>query len=402
MKFDGAANRERIAVLRSRGVEVWGPERVYVDSSVELGAIETGAVLRQATLSGHSLMIGAGSVIGTSGHAEVKDCQIGRGVRLGSGLYQGATLLDGVAVRGFAEIRPGTLLEEQVDLAHCVALKNTTFTACCVAGSLINFCDLFLSGGTSRQDHTEVGSGAVHYNFDPWADKWGSLLGGIRGVLLRSDPIFIGGTSGLVGPVEVGFGAVVAAGTTIRRSVKHNTLVAAGGKNVRIKGFDRKRRGAVVRAIETTSKLVATLHALDAWYRLVRIPSASERERKLYEAACGRIRAQARERVRRLGRVVKVLGKPSVDASGSTDAAYSEKHARVVGAWPALNALLDDPLAPRDVPADFIASYRDCREGGQSHLEAVRTARGPRAASAWLDGLVAGCTQQAGQLLVGV
>ena len=84
---------------------------------------------------------------------------------------------------------------------------------------MINFCDALLTGGTSRSDHSEIGSGAVHFNFDPRGDKWGSLFGDVRGVLLKSAPIFLGGQCGLVAPLHVDFGAVTAAGSIVRRDV---------------------------------------------------------------------------------------------------------------------------------------------------------------------------------------
>ena len=193
MPYDEPGNRDRVAALRDKGVDVWGPERVYIAPEVNLDWIESGAEIRHASLSGAELRIGQGSRIGAAGHAEIDNCHIGRNVELGAGIYKGATLLEGVSIRGFAEVRPGTLLEEQCDAAHSVAFKNTILTACCVTGSVINYCDLFMSGGASRDDHSEVGSGAIHFNFDPRGDKWGSLIGDVRGVLLRSAPVFIGG-----------------------------------------------------------------------------------------------------------------------------------------------------------------------------------------------------------------
>ena len=38
-------------------------------------------------------------------------------------------------------------------------------------GSLVNFCDLLMAGGSSRQDHSEVGSGYIHFNFTPWGAR---------------------------------------------------------------------------------------------------------------------------------------------------------------------------------------------------------------------------------------
>lgn len=385
MVFDDSGNRARVESLQRRGVDVWGPERVYIGSDVNLDAIEPTAVIRQATLSGKDLSIAAGAVIGTSGHAEVSDCQIGPNAELGAGLYQGATLLNSVKVRGFAEIRPGTLLEEEVDIAHSVALKNTTFTACCVAGSLINFCDLFLTGGTSRKDHTEVGSGAIHYNFDPRGDKWGSLLGSIRGVLLRSDPVFIGGTCGLVGPLEVGLGAVTAANCTIRKDVPANTLVSTEDRAVSIPNFDRTAYSSLRRQFRVTSKLVATLRALETWYELVRLPHAPLPERHLYEFALRRVTVQAQERIDRLAKVVAKLEVRATAPSAWTQA----EHRQLVRVWPDLRNTLQQPVEAQLPPTRFTQAYAEARGSGQGHLAALKAVDNCAAeAEAWLEGIV--------------
>ena len=397
MPFDEAANKARVDALRRRGVDVWGAERVYVDGSVRLDAIEPGAIIRQASLSGPRLSIASGAEIGTSGHAEVEDCQIGPGVELGSGLYRGATMLEGVKIRGFAEIRPDTLLEEHADIAHSVALKNATFTACCVAGSLINFCDLFLSGGTSREDHTEVGSGAVHYNFDPRGDKWGSLIGGIRGVLMRSEPVFVGGNCGLVGPVEIGLGAVTAAASTVRKDVPESELNFQSARPFAIQDFDRHRYGAMTGRFRTSAKLVATLHALDTWYRMVRIPHAETRETALYEAARGRIRAQVQERIDRLGRIAgKLQDGLSSARDASADASIRRDHERLAGGWPEFRKVLEEPAEPASVPGRFVNEYARARGAGRSHLEALRESEaGAQEAERWLENIVVAITGKA-------
>ena len=398
MPFDDSGNRTRVDLLRQRGVDVWGPERVYVSEDVDLDAIEAGAVIRQATLSGPELSIAAGATIGTSGHAEVDNCQIGRNVELGSGLYRGATFLEGVKFRGFAEVRPSTLLEERAEAAHSVALKNTTFTSCCVAGSLINFCDLFLSGGSSRRDHTEVGSGAIHFNFDPRGHKWGSLIGGIRGVLLRSAPVFIGGNCGLVGPVEIGFGAVTAAGSVIRKDVAENTLASEPGRAIRLEGYDSKAYGLLQGSFLLTAKLVGTLRALDGWYATVRIPYASTGERRLYEAARNQIDAQVKERIERLGRIIEKLPRGLSQLSKGTQA--NQEHRRLVAGWERFRGVLEDPLEVGEPPAAFLREYAAARAVDRGHLESVKSAdAGAPQAERWLEGLVERVTGRAKQAL---
>ena len=398
MPFDDSGNRARVDLLRQRGVDAWGPERVYVSEDVDLDAIEAGAEIRQATLSGPELSIAAGATIGTSGHAEVDNCQIGRNVELGSGLYRGATFLEGVKFRGFAEVRPSTLLEEQAEAAHNVALKNTTFTSCCVAGSLINFCDLFLSGGRSRRDHTEIGSGAIHFNFDPRGHKWGSLIGGIRGVLLRSEPVFIGGNCGLVGPLEIGFGAVTAAGSVIRKDVAENTLASEFGSTIRIDGYDSRAYGLLQGSFMVTAKLVGTLRALDGWYATVRIPHASAGDRRLYEAARKQIDAQIKERIERLAKIVEKL--PQGFSQFSRGPRANQEHRRLVAGWERFRGVLEDPLEAGEPPVAFVQRYAAARESDRGHVESVKSAdAGAADAERWLEGLVERVTSRAKRAL---
>ena len=109
-----------------------------------------------------------------------------------------------------AHIRVGTLVEEEASTAHAVGLKHTVLMSFVTLGSLINFCDGLISGGRSRREHTEVGSGFIHFNYTPRGhagDKaTPSLIGDVvHGVFLRQPRIFLGGLSGIVGPQKVGF-----------------------------------------------------------------------------------------------------------------------------------------------------------------------------------------------------
>src|ERR1700678_171260 len=222
--YNDHENRTRLSRLVQNGVKVWGPERVYISEDVRLERIAAGAVLMNATITGATTFVGAGAQVGISGLARVHESQIGPAVILGAGSYENCVLLHRSKARGFAEFRQGTVLEEEAETGHNVGLKNTVLTVGAVTGSLINFCDVVLSGGRSRSDHSEIGSGVVHFNFDPRGDKFGSLMGDATGCLLRSRRIFLGGNSGIVAPVHLEFGSVLAAGSTLRRDTSQNQL----------------------------------------------------------------------------------------------------------------------------------------------------------------------------------
>ena len=386
--YDQTGNRQRVAKLRDAGVDVWGPERVYVSSNVKLANIEAGAAIHHATLAGGDLRIGRGTRIGASGHALVSNCQIGRDVELGAGSYEGATILDGARVRGYAELRPGTLLEEQVDAAHSVAFKNTVLTANVVTGSVINYCDVFMSGGTSRTNHSEVGSGVVHFNFDPRGDKWSSLIGGVTGVLLRSAPIFVGGQCGLVAPVQVDFGAVLAAGSVIRGDVGPERVHFESAENGVIEDFDAEIYTGLKRKFLTTAKIVGNLWALDCWYEQVRMAFADENQKPLYEAARKQLTTHVSERARRLMKIIDKLGQ-SIEKSSRTDderlKALHGEHRTLIDQRQRIENLLTTRPAPPELPRTFLDAYEAGRAEG-NHLEAVRNVddSAASAAESWL------------------
>ncbi len=392
MPYDEAGNRGRIAKLQAKGVDAWGPERVYVGAEVNIDWIEPGAEIRCATLAGNALRIARGAKIGTSGHALVENCQIGRGAMLGAGSYREATLLEGARVRGFAELRPGTLLEEEADAAHSTAFKNTILTAGCVAGSVINYCDIFMSGGSSREDHSEIGSGAIHFNFDPRGDKWGSLVGGVRGLLLRSAPVFVGGQCGIVGPVHIDFGAVTAAGSIVRKDIGAGVVYFRNAGNAEIAGFDREVYAGLKRKFLTTAKLIGNLWAFDRWYETVRLPHAAEHEKPFYEAARAQAAAHRRERIRRLEKLVGKLPRSAAKLAAGGDAklrACLPEHRLLMERWPVMAEMLSAQPDSPGPPRDFIESYGEARAAGRNHAEAVRGCQaGAAETAAWLQCIV--------------
>lgn len=405
MTFDPGGNELRIARLLNKGVNVWGPERVYVAPDVPLDNIEEGASLHHCSVSGESTRIGRGSEIGRSGHALIEDTQIGRDCKLGAGLYKGATLLDRAAVRGFAELRPGTLLEEDTEAAHSTGFKNTILTATCVTGSLINYCDLMMSGGTSRKDHSEVGSGVIHFNFDPRGDKWGSLLGDVTGVLLRSAPVFVGGQCGLVGPVHVDFGAVVAAGSIVRKNVGRDRIRFESAETSETEGFDREIYTGLRRKFLMTARLIGNLRALDVWYQTVRARGAADELLPLYEAARKQALAHAAERTKRILKILGKLEKSIAKVETLNDEGLSRcaaDHRHMLERAEQIEAALTAEPDHDGPPAAFAVAYDDARADAE-YVDAVRAVDDDAASAAtdWLANMASQTEQRLAELLPG-
>jgi hypothetical protein len=185
-------------------------------------------------------------------------------------------------------------------------------------GSLINFCDGLISGGSSRRKHTEVGSGFIHFNFTPrgqCGDKaTPSLIGDVaHGVFLREPRIFLGGLSGLVGPQKVGFGSFTIAGQVLRREVGANRIVGDAPRNVdkNVHALDESPN----RIIKLNLEYIGQLSALRAWYcdvRLARIPALPNHEhlRVVTRAAFELLSVCIDERVQRLRQYLEERGLP--------------------------------------------------------------------------------------------
>ena len=221
-----------IAALLQRGVKLVAPETVAVGTDVDPARIAPDVVIHPGCrLDGKSLAIGPGCVLDEEAPLTLRDCQLGARVRLKGGFLERATLLDGAEVGSCAHIRPGTLLEEEASLGHSVGLKQTVMLPYVTAGSLINFCDCLMAGGTGPDNHSEIGSSYIHFNFTPHQDKaTASLIGDVpRGVMVDQPPIFLGGQGGLVGPCRIAYGTVLAAGQICRHDVlKPGHLVLHG------------------------------------------------------------------------------------------------------------------------------------------------------------------------------
>jgi UDP-N-acetylglucosamine/UDP-N-acetylgalactosamine diphosphorylase len=223
-------------------------------------------------ISGSS--IGPGCEIGAEAPVTLENCQLGRGVKLKGGYFSGAVFLDGANMGSGAHVREGTILEEEANGAHTVGLKQTVLLPFVTLGSLINFCDILMAGGTSRKDHSEVGSSYIHFNFTPNQDKaTASLAGDVpRGVLLKQKPVFLGGQGGLVGPARIAYGSVIAAGGICRKDVlAENQLHIPAVPVEKTVLFEPGVYGNIDRIVKNNLIYIGNIRALKAWYENVRI-----------------------------------------------------------------------------------------------------------------------------------
>ena len=380
-----------VARLIDQGVVIPDPAQVWVDDEVDLARIAApGAVFYPGCrIRGARTFIAAGARLGEAGPVTVCDSLIGPGAAVQGGYCNGAVLLAGACLGPEAHVRAGTILEEQAGTAHSVGLKQTILFPFVTLGSLINFCDVLMTGGTGRDSHSEVGSSYIHFNFTPHQDKaTASLLGDVpAGVMLDQAPIFLGGQGGLVGPCRLGFGTVAAAGTIVRKDeLRPNRLIAGGAaRPLNIpRRLDAPR--TLPRILGNNLIFIGNLFALRSWYREVRrrfigpdFPAA------LYQGAATNIDGAIEERIARLEQLC-----------GQQAGKGAEENLRdACEAWPATADLLAEfqretvEIAP---PAEvFLTRLEQVRKAcDNAYLETIRSLAPEtrRRGTAWLQGIV--------------
>lgn len=272
MKNESALKIEK---LMQKGVKIPNPQSVEIGSEVNIDNIsgEDVVIYSGCKIFGSSTLILKETKLGYEGPATIDNCQVGPQVELKSGFFRNAVFLEKVSLGSGANVREGTIMEEESRVAHSVGLKQTILFPFVTLGSLINFCDCLMSGGTSRKDHSEVGSSYIHFNYTPNQDKaTPSLIGDVpRGVMLNQKPVFLGGQGGLVGPCRLEFGTITAAGTICRKDqLQPGHLVFESIKKSENIPFTFGIYPGIKKIVFNNIVYIGNLMALRQWYNHVR------------------------------------------------------------------------------------------------------------------------------------
>jgi bifunctional UDP-N-acetylglucosamine pyrophosphorylase / glucosamine-1-phosphate N-acetyltransferase len=391
-----------VETLRERGVVIPCPASVEVGADVDPERIAPGVVIHTGCrILGACTSIGPGSELGAEAPVTLEDCQVGREVSLKGGFLSGATFLDGANMGSCAHVRAGTLLEEEANGAHGVGLKQTLFLPFVTAGSLINFCDALLAGGTSRKNHSEIGSSYIHFNYTPHQDKaTPSLLGDVpRGVMLDREPIFLGGQGGLVGPVRIAFGSVIPAGVICRQDIlEENTLYAPPAASGAARAFRAGAYRAIQRIVTNNLIYIGNVQALRLWYRYVRqrLMTTDPFSQACYEGAQRQLNAVLEERIKRLkdvaGKMARSLELARQDSLLALPPALAAQQQALIDRWPEIEAQLRTGPAPDtgSRERDLFLSVWERIDKQTPHIKAVGSlsSEAKQAGTTWLQAVV--------------
>jgi len=394
----------KIKILIKKGVRIPNPESIEIGDEVDIEKISGNevSVYSGCKIFGSSTLILQGSNIGYEGPVTIENCQVGPKVKLKSGFFKQSVFLNKVSMGSGSHVRDGTILEEQASVAHTVGLKQTILFPFVTIGSLINFCDCFMSGGTDRKNHSEVGSSYIHFNYTPNQDKaTASLIGDVpNGVMLNQNPIFLGGQGGLIGPCRLTFGTMIAAGTINRKDELNPGRLIFGGTGKRgsipfTPGVYRSEKRIVINNII----YIANLMALMQWYSHVRSMFISQDfSQPLLDGLIEKLNMVIKERVKRLGELC--LKMPDFDIAKETSEKLMRQKKDLRDRWSEIEDTLktaqnqEGNLNIRDLFLEAI--NRGIRNSGSDYIQVIKNLSLENAiqGTKWLQGIVDDITTQ--------
>ena len=380
-------NSKKIQRLIEKGVKIPNPNSVEIGPEVDTDRISGDGVVIYSgcKIYGNSTLILQHVQIGYEAPVTVENCQIGPNVELKGGFFKEAVFLKKASAGSGSHIREGTILEEEARTAHTVGLKQTILFPFVTLGSIINFCDCLMSGGTSRKDHSEVGSSYIHFNYTPNQDKTTpTLLGDVpRGVMLNQRPIFLGGQGGIIGPCRIEFGTIIAAGSICRKDVLSpgRLLIEVprkGGNIPFIPGMYRSIKRILINNITYISNLIALLQ----WYNHVRSQFLSDDfPDHLFTGQKEKLNMVIDERIIRL----KALSQKMPDSARAYKKHAKENVSPLIlrqkqefyDKWPAVELflnegrLLKNEYAERDIFLEKI--HNNIKESGKDYIQIIKS-----------------------------
>ena len=187
-----------------RGVSILDPSSTFIGPRVELASDVL--IEPNVSLLG-KVIIGSGSTIQVG--SRIEDSKLGN-----STTVKPYTLIDKskignhVNVGPFSRLREGTVLDERVQIGNFVETKKAKISKNSKANHLTYLGDVSI--GTN----TNVGAGVITCNYDG-VNKHKTTIG---------NDVFIGSDTQMIAPINIGDGALIAAGTTLTDNVPLKNL----------------------------------------------------------------------------------------------------------------------------------------------------------------------------------
>lgn len=215
-----AAYRERVNEYHMRnGVTLIDPASTYIEADVQIGMdtiIEPGVHLGKGTVIGEDTVIGQ--------YSDVNNSTIGNRTTIKQSVVNDATVGDDTTVGPFAQLRPNAHLGNEVKVGNFVEVKKAELKD----GAKVSH--LSYIGDAEIGERTNVGCGSITVNYDG-KNKFKTIIG---------KDSFIGCNTNLVAPVTVGYGVLIAAGSTITDDIPNDSLALARARQTTKPGYLNK------------------------------------------------------------------------------------------------------------------------------------------------------------------
>ncbi|MCC7479698.1 bifunctional UDP-N-acetylglucosamine diphosphorylase/glucosamine-1-phosphate N-acetyltransferase GlmU [bacterium] len=204
------------------GVSFILPETTYLHSDIELG--QDVLVGPQCYLA-HGTRVGSGTVLQQGCHLDA--CTVGENCNLLHVHAHEAVIGNHVRVGPYANLRPGTVLGDEVRVGNFVETKKAN------VGRGSKLPHLSYVGDATIGSGCNIGAGTIFCNYDG-VNKHHTTLG---------DGVFVGSNSSLQAPLSIGEGAFVAMASAVTRDVPAGALAVARARQENKTGYvERLRR----------------------------------------------------------------------------------------------------------------------------------------------------------------
>ncbi len=197
--------------LMEEGVILIDPATTYIEETVKIGkdtVIYPGVILQGNTVIGENCEI--------IGNTRIIDSVLKNDIRVESSVIEESILEDKVTMGPFAHLRPKAHLKEKVHIGNFVEVKKSTLEPGVKAGHLT-----YLGNATVGRD-TNIGAGTITCNYDG-INKFDTNIG---------EKVFIGSSTMLVAPVNIGDNALTGAGSVITKDVPEDALAVERNKQI--------------------------------------------------------------------------------------------------------------------------------------------------------------------------
>lgn len=208
--------QKRAEKFMKDGVSIIDPKTFYADEDVEIESdclIYPNVFLEKGSKIGKNCTIYQGSRI--IGSIIWNDCEI-----MDNSLVEDSHVGSGSRIGPMAHLRPGSVLEGDNKVGNFVELKKTKM------GKGSKASHLTYLGDAELGKDVNIGCGTITCNYDGF-NKFKTIIG---------DGVFVGSDVQFVAPIEVGSGALVAAGTTVTKNIPGDALAIARCQQENLEG----------------------------------------------------------------------------------------------------------------------------------------------------------------------